>query len=434
MTTAIVESLDREGRGVARVEGKAIFIEGALAGETVQFASYRKKPNYELAQATSIEQASGERVEPQCPHFGVCGGCSMQHLEPRAQVAAKQRVLEDNLWHIGKVRAGRMLSPIHGTSWGYRQRARLTSRFVVKKDMVLVGFHERKSSFVADMNSCEVLPAAMSALLMPLRQLIGTLAIRERMPQVEVAIGEHVTALVLRNLEPVGEADAALLRAFAEARGVQIWLQPKGPDTAAPFWPLDAPRLDYSLPEFGVSLEFSPTDFTQVNQSVNRVMVRRAMALLDPRPGEIIGDMFCGLGNFTLPIAACGAAVLGVEVNAQLIGKGERNAVENGLASLAHFAVANLFVEASCAALPRFDKLLIDPPREGAVELLKSIGEDGPWRIVYVSCDPATLARDAGFLVHEKGYERVAAGVINMFPHTSHVESIALFERPRRPV
>ncbi len=433
MTTAIVESLDREGRGVARVEGKAIFIEGALAGETVQFASYRKKPNYELAQATAIEHASGERVEPQCPHFGVCGGCSMQHLEPRAQVAAKQRVLEDNLWHIGKVRAGRMLSPIHGTSWGYRQRARLTSRFVVKKDTVLVGFHERKSSFVADMNSCEVLPPAMSALLMPLRQLIGTLAIRERMPQVEVAIGEHVTVLVLRNLEPVGEADAALLRAFAEQYGVQLWLQPKGPDTATPFWPLDAPRLDYSLPEFGVSLEFSPTDFTQVNQSVNRVMVRRAMALLDPRPGEIIGDMFCGLGNFTLPIAACGAAVLGVEVNAQLIGKGERNAAENGLASLAHFAVANLFVEASCAALPRFDKLLVDPPREGAVELLKAIGEDGPWRIVYVSCDPATLARDAGFLVHEKGYELVAAGVINMFPHTSHVESIALFERPRRP-
>lgn len=427
-----MESLDREGRGVAHVEGKAIFIEGALAGETVQFASYRKKPSYELAQATAIERASGERVEPQCPHFGVCGGCSMQHLEPRAQVAAKQRVLEDNLWHIGKVRAARMLSPIHGTSWGYRQRARLTSRFVVKKDTVLVGFHERKSSFVADMNSCEVLPAAMSALLVPLRQLVGTLAIRERMPQIEVAIGEHVTVLVFRNLEPVGAADAALLRAFAEARGVQIWLQPKGPDTAAPFWPLDAPRLDYSLPDFGVRLEFSPTDFTQVNQQVNRVMVRRAMALLDPRPGEIIGDMFCGLGNFTLPIAACGASVLGVEVNAQLIGKGERNAAENGLGALARFAVANLFVEASCAALPCFDKLLVDPPREGAIELLKAIGVDGPRRIVYVSCDPATLARDAGFLVHEKGYELAAAGVINMFPHTSHVESIALFERPRR--
>jgi 23S rRNA (uracil1939-C5)-methyltransferase len=220
------------------------------------------------------------------------------------------------------------------------------------------------------------------------------------------------------------------MRAFAELHGVQIWLQPKGPDTAYPFWPLDAPRLDYALPDFGVQLEFSPTDFTQVNQAVNRVMVRRAMSLLDPRPGELIGDMFCGLGNFTLPIAACGAQVLGVEVNAQLVGKGERNAAENGLSGLARFAVANLFVEASCAALPRFDKLLIDPPREGAVELLKAIGDDGPARIVYVSCDPATLARDAGFLVHEKGYELAAAGVINMFPHTSHVESIALFERP----
>lgn len=432
MTAAKIESLDREGRGVARVDGKAIFIEGALAGEEVEFTSFRKKPNYELAQVTEVKRASGERIEPRCPHFGVCGGCSMQHLEPKTQVAAKQRVLEDNLWHIGKVKAGRMLSPIQGPSWGYRERARLTSRFVVKKDTVLVGFHERKSSFVADMRSCEVLPPAVSDLLVPLRALVGGMAMRERMPQIELAIGTRVTVLVFRNLDPVGEADGALLRGFAELHGVQVWLQPKGPDTAYPFWPLDAPRLDYCLPDFGVTLEFSPTDFTQVNQAVNTVMVRRAMSLLDPRPGDMIGDMFCGLGNFTLPIAACGAQVLGVEVNAQLVAKGERNAAENGLSALARFAVANLFVEASCAALPRFDKLLIDPPREGAVELLKAIGDDGPSRIVYVSCDPATLARDAGFLVHDKGYELVAAGVINMFPHTSHVESIALFERPSR--
>jgi 23S rRNA (uracil1939-C5)-methyltransferase len=326
-----------------------------------------------------------------------------------------------------------MLAPIYGPSWGYRERARMSARFVVKKDKVLVGFHERKSSFVADMGSCEVLPEFLSALLVPLRALIGSLAMRECMPQIEVAIGEHVSVLVFRNLEAVGEGDAVMLRAFAEANKVQIWLQPKGPDTAYPFWPLDAPRLDYSLPEFGVSLEFSPTDFTQVNQAINRVMVRRAIGLLDPRPGELIGDMFCGLGNFTLPIAACGADVLGVEGNAQLVGKGERNALANGLGSRARFAVANLFVEASCQALPRFDKLLIDPPREGAVELLRAIGDDGPTRIVYVSCDPATLARDAGFLVHEKGYELVAAGVINMFPHTSHVESIALFERQKKP-
>ena len=433
MTLANIESLDREGRGVARVDGKTIFIEGALAGEVVHFTSYRKKPSYEIAQVNSVERASGERVTPRCAHFGVCGGCSMQHLEPRAQVAAKQRVLEDNLWHIGKVRAGRMLAPIYGPSWGYRERARMSARFVVKKDKVLVGFHERKSSFVADMDSCEVLPEFLSALLVPLRDLIGSLAMRECIPQIEVAIGENVSVLVFRNLEAVGEGDAVMLRAFAEANKVQIWLQPKGPDTAYPFWPLDAPRLDYSLPEFGVSLEFSPTDFTQVNQAINRVMVRRAIGLLDPRPGELIGDMFCGLGNFTLPIAACGADVLGVEGNAQLVGKGERNALANSLGSRARFAVANLFVEASCQALPRFDKLLIDPPREGAVELLRAIGDDGPSRIVYVSCDPATLARDAGFLVHEKGYELVAAGVINMFPHTSHVESIALFERQKKP-
>jgi 23S rRNA (uracil1939-C5)-methyltransferase len=429
VNSVIVESLEREGRGVTHVDGKAVFIDGALPGEIVRIAVYRRKPSFELAQIVVIEQASAARVEPRCMHFGVCGGCSMQHMDPRAQVAAKQRVLEDSLWHIGKLRPERMLPAIYGVSWGYRHRARMSARMVPKKGGVLVGFRERRSSYVADMRSCEVLPESVAALILPLRELIGSLTIFDRLPQIEVAVGERVTVLVLRVLEAVGEDDAALLRRFAERHGVQLWLQPKGPDTAHAFWPLEAPALDYSLPEFGVKLQFEPTDFTQVNHAVNRMLVRRAIGLLDPQPGEYIGDMFCGLGNFTLPIASRGARVLGMEGSVQLVGRAERNATMNGLATLAIFKASNLFEAHTCAALPHFDKLLIDPPREGAVELVKSLGEGGPSRIVYVSCDPATLARDAGILVQINGYRLAAAGVINMFAHTSHVESLALFER-----
>ncbi len=429
---AVIESLDREGRGIARVEGKAIFIEGGLPGETVEYASYRKKPAYEHATATRICTASASRVAPRCRHFGVCGGCSMQHLEARTQVAAKQRVLEDSLQHIGKVRAETMLRAVHGETWGYRHRARLSVRLVPKKGGVLVGFHEKRSSFVADMDSCEVLPRRISDLLRPLRGLIADLSIATRLPQIELAIGEEVTILVLRILDPLNAADEERLRAFARHSGVQLWLQTGGPGTARAFFPEDAPPLYYSLPEFGVKVHFRPTDFTQVNHAANRILVRRALALLEPRPGERIADLFCGLGNFSLPIASCGAEVLGVEGNDELVRRAEDNAHRNGFGGRARFHSANLFEAANCAGFGvegAYDKLLIDPPRDGAVEVVKALGERGPRRIVYVSCDPATLARDAGVLVHAKGYRLAAAGVVNMFPHTSHVESIALFER-----
>ena len=425
----LIESLDREGRGIARVEGKTIFIDGGLPGETVSFSSYRKKPNYELASVTAIHDTSAARELPRCGHFGVCGGCSMQHIELHSQVAAKQRVLEDSLWHIGKVRPEMLLRPIYGLSWGYRHRARLSVRLVPKKGGVLVGFHERKSSFVADMASCEVLPRRISDLIRPLRSLVAGLSMPARLPQIELAVGEEVTVLVLRILDPLKPSDEDALRGFAAQYGIQFWLQRAGPDSAQLFFPTDAPPLYYSLPEFGVQIHFRPTDFTQVNHAVNRILVRHAMNLLDPRPGEHIADLFCGLGNFSLPIASRGAVVLGVEGNAELVRRAEDNARKNGLAGGARFQVANLFEAPSCVQFDGFDKLLIDPPRDGAVEVVKALGEGGPRRIVYVSCDPATLARDAGVLVHVKGYRLAAAGVVNMFPHTSHVESIALFEK-----
>lgn len=430
----LIESLDREGRGIARVEGKAIFIDGGLPGETVSYTSYSRKPKYELASVTAIHEASAARERPRCPHFGVCGGCSMQHLELRSQVAAKQRVLEDSLWHIGKARAEVLLRPIYGLAWGYRQRARLSVRLVPKKGGVLVGFHERKSSFVADMGSCEVLPRRISDLIGPLRSLVAGLSLPTRLPQIELALGEAVTVLVLRILDPLSASDEDALRGFATRHGIQFWLQRAGPDSAEPFFPADAPPLYYSLPEFGLQIHFRPTDFTQVNHAVNRLLVRHAMSLLDPRPGDRIADLFCGLGNFSLPIASRGAQVLGVEGNAELVRRAEDNARRNGLAGRARFQVANLF-EAPGRALFGLDgggapdKLLIDPPRDGAIEVVKSLGEGGPRRIVYISCDPATLARDAEVLVQVKGYRLAAAGVINMFPHTSHVESIALFEK-----
>lgn len=434
---AVIESLDREGRGIAHVEGKAIFIDGGLPGERVSYATYKKKSKFEMATATAIHEASGARVDPRCAHFGVCGGCSMQHLEAHSQVAVKQRVLEDNLWHIGKVRPGVVLPPIYGQPWGYRHRARMSVRMVLKKGGALVGFHERKSSFVADMSSCEVLPQHISGMIVPLRKLIAELSAPTRLPQIELAIGEEVTVLVLRILDPLSSRDEELLRNFATLHGIQFWLQTKGPDTAQPFFPQEAPELFYSLPEFGVQVFFRPTDFTQVNHAVNRILVRHAMNLLAPRPGERIADLFCGLGNFSLPIASRGASVLGVEGSAELVRRAESNAQRNGLAARARFEVANLFEAPNCAAFGSgvngagggYDKLLIDPPRDGAVELVKALQPDGPRRIVYVSCDPATLSRDAEVLVQVKGYRLAAAGVINMFAHTSHVESIALFER-----
>ncbi len=422
-----VASLDAEGRGVARnPESKVVLVEGALPGEIVEAEFVRGKPSYDLMRTVAILRESAARREPRCPYFGVCGGCATQHADARTQVAAQQRWLEDCLARIGKVCAESLLPPLYGEEWGYRQRARLSVRYVARKSGALVGFRERRSTHVADMTSCEVLPPHVSALIPRLRLLVGRLTIRERLPQIEVAAGENASVLVFRHLLPLAPGDKALLGEFAESSGVHVWLQPGGPDTAHPFVPPDS-SLQYSLPEFGVHIAFRPTDFTQVNQGMNRALVSRAVRLLDPQPGERIGDLFCGLGNFSLPIATRGAIVTGIEGSPILVARARENAALNGLD--ARFEAINLSL-AGFTALGPFDKLLVDPPREGAVEAMKVLPQEWPRRIVYVSCDPATLARDAALLVRVKGFRLAAAGVVNMFPHTAHVESIALFERP----
>lgn len=437
-----VESLDLEAQGVAHdASGKVVFIEGALPGEEVQVQVHRRKNNWEQGTLSALRRESSQRVVPRCRHFGVCGGCKMQHLHVGAQVATKQRALEDALWHLGKVKAERLLRPIEGPSWGYRYRARLSVRFVAKKGKVLVGFHERKSSFVADMDSCEVLPPHVSAMLLPLRALVASMDQRDRLPQIELAVGDEVTALVLRHLEPLSAADAARLREFGASHRVQWWLQPKGPDTVHRLDDI-GPELAYGLPEFGVTMPFKPTDFTQVNTQINRVLVSRALRLLEPQRDERVIDWFCGLGNFTLPIATLAREVLGIEGSEALVQRSRENALHNGLAAKATFAARNLFELApgELAAYGPADRWLVDPPREGAFALAKALADlhadpalapeyEPPRRIVYVSCNPATLARDAGLLVHQAGYRCTAAGAVNMFPHTAHVESIAVFER-----
>lgn len=444
-----IESLDMEARGVGHLHnedgtpGKVIFVEGALPKERVVFSSYRKKANWEAAQMITLLKESSLRVKPKCAYFGVCGGCSMQHLEPGAQVAMKQRILEDNLKHIGKVKAETMLRPIHGPTWGYRYRARISVRNVPKKGGVLVGFHERKSSFVTDMKTCEILPPNVSAMLVPLRHLIASLSIIDHLPQIELAIGQgddvKITAMVLRIMAPLSTDDEVKLKAFADEYQVQWWLQTSGPDSAYQFYPTDS-NLHYALPEFGVKMPFKPTDFTQVNHQINRVLVARALRLLGAQPTDRIADLFCGLGNFTLPIATQAQEVVGIEGSTTLTERALENAKANGLAGKTLFYSRNLF-EAKTddfIELGKFDRMLIDPPRDGALavcEALVGLGavrpEMLPSRIVYVSCNPSTLARDAAVLVNDGRYVLRHAGVINMFPHTSHVESMAVFELSR---
>ena len=442
-----VESIDLDAQGVARnAEGKVVFIEGALPGEEAQVQVGRSKNAWEQGVMTAMRHESSQRVRPGCPHFGLhagaCGGCKMQHLDAAAQVAVKQRVLEDNLQHLAKLRPAQMLRPIQGPTWGYRYRARLSMRYVAKKGTVLIGFHERKSRYLADMRVCPVLPPKVSAMLMPLRALIGCMAQRDRLPQIELAIGQQqdgmVIALVLRHLEPLTEGDQALLREFAAEHGVQWWLQPKGPDTVR-LLDEGGPALAYDLPEFGITMPFKPTDFTQVNHHINGVLVGRALRLLAPTAEQRVIDWFCGLGNFTLPIATRARAVLGIEGSELLVQRSRDNAARNGLADKASFVARNLFelTPDDLVAYGNADKWLVDPPREGAFALAKAladlhaapqVGWAPPRRIVYVSCNPATLARDAGLLVHEAGYRCSAAGAVNMFPHTAHVESMAVFD------
>ncbi len=457
-----VESMDLDAQGIARrPDGKVVFIDGALPGEWVSATVTRRKNQWEAAALTAVHRESSLRVRPRCPHFGLhqgaCGGCKMQHLEASAQVAVKQRALEDQLWHLGKVRPALILRPIEGPAWGYRYRARLSVRYVQKKGEVLIGFHERKSRYVADMRECPVLPAHVSRLLLPLRELIFGLQARETCPQIELACGDEVTALVLRHLQPLSDADRQRLRDFGRQHGVQWWLQPKGPDSVHR---LDqgGPELGYALPEFGISMPFRPTDFTQVNPHINRVLVGRALRLLGAERHERVIDWFCGLGNFSLPIATQAGQVLGIEGSQMLVERARANhqaqqaaAAPGQVLAATDFAAHDLFemTPAQLVRLGHAERWLVDPPREGAFALAKSLaaihqarlgtegaeplpsGADGwqpPRRIVYVSCNPATLARDAGLLVHQAGYRCSAAGVVNMFPHTAHVESLAVFD------
>ncbi|MEJ7685560.1 MAG: 23S rRNA (uracil(1939)-C(5))-methyltransferase RlmD [Variovorax sp.] len=456
-----VESLDLEAQGVAhKADGMVVFIEGALPFEEVRVQVHRKKSNLEQGTVSAIRCESSQRVRPGCPHFGLhpgaCGGCKMQHLDVAAQVAVKQRALEDNLWHIGKLRSDNILRPLEGPAWHYRYRARLSVRYVAKKGTVLIGFHERKSRYLADMKVCPVLPAQISDMLMPLRELIGSMDARDTLPQIELACGDApgrtglgVIALVLRHLQALSAADVERLTSFADRHaGVQWWLQSKGPETVK-LLEEGGPELAYELPEFGVTMPFKPTDFTQVNAHINRALVGRAVRLLDVRQDERVIDWFCGLGNFTLPLASRAREVLGIEGSNSLVARATENFERNRPAvpgrralSTTSFVARDLF-EMTLAMLVgdgSADKWLVDPPREGAFALVKALAgvrqqtdlHEGGWvpprRIVYVSCNPSTLARDADVLVHQAGYRCSFAGVVNMFPHTAHVESIAVFD------
>lgn len=426
---ARIDSLAHDGRGVAHIDGKATFIEGALPGEEVWFVYRKQHKRYDEGETTEVITPSPVRVTPRCPHFGVCGGCSLQHVAPAAQIRLKEEILLENLKRIGDVLPETVLPPLTGPHWGYRRRARLGAKYVEKKQAMLVGFRERRSALLADLSRCEVLLPAVGERLLELRQLLRGLHGYNRIPQIEAAAGDGAVALVFRHLDPLSETDCAALRTFGERYGFYIYLQSAGPDSVVPLWPEDA-NLHYTLPAYDVDIEFRPTDFTQVNGDMNALMVGQALALLAPEPQERVLDLFCGLGNFTLPIARHAGSVVGVEGDAELVQRARDNASRNDITN-AVFHAADL--DASDAQWPwtvgGFDKILLDPPRTGALEAVRRIGSLGASRIVYVSCNPATFARDAAELVHRHGYRLMSVGVMDMFPHTTHVECMALFER-----
>ncbi|HEX3913759.1 MAG TPA: 23S rRNA (uracil(1939)-C(5))-methyltransferase RlmD [Steroidobacteraceae bacterium] len=426
---ADIVDLAHDGRGVARIGGKAVFVTGALPSERVRIRILKRRRHMDEADLVDVLAASSDRVAPRCAHFGICGGCSLQHLAPAAQLAAKERQLLENLQRIGNVTPLRVLEPIRGPEWAYRRRARLGVKYVHKKGRVLAGFREREKPYIADITRCEVLLAPLAELPRELAALVETLAIREKLPQVEVAAGDDATALVFRVLESPGAADLEKIAAFGAQRGLQIFLQPGGLETVRPVRDDYAP-LSYAV-DGGVAIEFGPVDFIQVNREINSSMVDAAMALLQPEPGDSALDLFCGLGNFTLPLARRARRVVGVEGDASLVAKARRNATRNSIGN-AEFAVENLFEPDTFGAWSqrRYDLVMLDPPRAGAAELLARMSCWQPRRVVYISCHPGSLARDAGILVAHHGLKLIAAGVMDMFPHTTHVESIAAFERP----
>jgi len=424
----IIEGLSHDGRGVARVDEKTVFVEGALPGERVKFNYVEINRNYDIGKVCEVLEASKDRVEPKCAVYGLCGGCSLQHLDASKQIVEKQSILIDNFERIGKVEADEIVEPIVGqSSWGYRRKARLGVRSVKGKGRVLVGFREKRNSFITDMHRCEVLHSSVGDRLDELSEVIGSLDAHNRIAQIEVAIDDDKASLVFRNLDPLSDADQQKLIAFAKQFDFHIYLQPKGPDSVTPLWPEEI-VLGYSLPEFGVNYQFQPTDFTQVNSDINRQMIHRAIDWLDLGNEDRVLDLFCGIGNFTLALAKRAATVVGVEGSETLVERARENAQRNGLDNV-EFHAADLSKELEQMSWWQqgFDKVLIDPARDGAQEAIPYIASLGASKIVYVSCNPSTLARDAGLLVNEHGYRMVKAGVMDMFPHTAHVESIALF-------
>jgi 23S rRNA (uracil1939-C5)-methyltransferase len=424
-----IVGLSHEGRGVARVEGKAIFVDDALPGEQVEIVRVRRQRSYDEARLEKIIVASPDRVTPKCAHYGVCGGCALQHMSGAAQLAQKQSQLLEELTRIGHVEPERVLEPLQANDWHYRRRARLGVRWVFKKEKTLVGFRERNTSYIAELKSCAVLRAPLDTLLEPLSQLISALSVRARLAQIEAAVADNATALVFRVLdEPTGEDRAAML-AFGAQHRVDIYLQPGGYETIAPLSP-NAQPLYYRLPKFDVQLEFGPSDFIQINGELNERMTELAVDLLDVEPTYSVLDLFCGLGNFSLPLARRAARVLGLEGEVGLVERARANAQRNGITN-AEFLATNLMAEDQDAPWTRahYDRVLIDPPRAGAREVLPVVAKCGAQRVVYVSCHPGSLARDAGILVNDFGFKLRAAGIMNMFPQTAHVESIAVFER-----
>jgi len=426
---ADIVDLAHDGRGIARVDGKAVFVDGALPGERVRFRVFKRRRQWDEAGLIDILAASPDRVVPRCAHFGVCGGCALQHLSAPAQLAAKQRQLLDNLERIGRVTPLQVLPPLRGPAWSYRRRARLGVKYVHKKGRLLAGFRERDKPYVADLRRCEILVEPLNALPQNLAAMLETLDIRENIPQVEVAAGDRHTALVFRVLETPGPADIERLTAFGAAQGVQIHLQSGGLDSVRPLQP-GAEPLRYAVDQGAIAIEFGPIDFIQINREINVSMVAAALELLEPGASDAVLDLFCGLGNFTLPLARRAKSVVGVEGDAALIGKAQGNAARNGIGNAAFFR-ENLFEPQKFGdwASERYDLVLLDPPRAGAAELLARMPQWRPRRIAYISCHPASLARDAGILVHTQGLQLTCAGVMDMFPHTTHVESIAVFER-----
>lgn len=432
--TLDIESLDFEGSGIAHVDGKVFFVEGALAGERVLAEVTKDKVRYARATTLEVLKASSSRVVPRCPHYHACGGCAMQHMDLGVQVATKARALEDLLQRIGKHKPQEVLAPMYGPAWHYRHRARLSCRYVIKRNEMMVGFHEKHSSFLAPMNQCEILPKHLSHMIPALKTLIAGMKARDHIAQIELAVGHETTAMVLRHLVPLSESDLQHLRDFGKQHEVDWWLQPDGLDSIHRLNPEMQAPLYFLIPSFGIKMHFLPTDFTQVNHQINDSMVYKAVTLLDPQPHDRVLDLFCGLGNFSLPLAKRCAHVKAFEGSDDLVGRARENARINGLDQRTEFHVRNLFELDSpeWQSWGVFDKVLIDPPRDGAFAVCKAIAGAPtgfkPSRIVYISCNPATLARDVEVLCTTGGYVLKKAGVMNMFPHTGHVESIAVFD------